>query len=142
MTRHAREATNGPAYDATHERVYPREYLEGVAHFNAARYYAAHEIWEEVWLRSADDAKLFYHMLIQAAVALYHDERGNARGARALYERVCEKLQKMPPVFMSLDVLEFARQFHAFFAGFNDSEVESARAGGEPRPLIRLLRWQ
>ena len=141
MTRQAKEEANGPADDATHERVYPREYLEGVAHFNAGRYYDAHEIWEEIWLRSADDTKLFYHMLIQAAVALYHHERGNAHGARMLYGRVCEKLQKMPPVFMSLDVLEFARQFHAFFAMSNDGDAEFARPGGGPRPLIRLMRW-
>src|SRR3954466_4876322 len=92
-------AINDAAYDATHEGVYPREYLEGIAHFNAGRYYDAHEIWEEIWLRSTDEAKLFYHMLIQAAVALYHHERGNAHGVRALYKRVCEKLQKLPPVF-------------------------------------------
>ena len=142
MIRKAGEEADGAAYDATHERVYPREYLEGVAHFNAGRYYDAHEVWEEIWLRSADDAKLFYHMLIQAAVALYHDERGNAHGARTLYERAREKLQKIPPVFMSLDVVEFARQLHAFFAALNNEDGETARTRGEPRPFIRLRRWQ
>lgn len=141
MTRSPREEITGTGYDATHERVYPREYLEGIAHFNAERYYDAHEIWEEIWLRSTDEAKLFYHMLIQAAVALYHHERGNAQGARALYERVCEKLQKLPPVCMSLDVSEFARQIHARFAGLSEKDVESVPSGNQPPPLIQLLRW-
>src|SRR3954462_2819132 len=120
MTRSPKEETTGMGYDATHERVYPREYLEGIAHFNAGRYYDAHEIWEEIWLRSTDEAKLFYHMLIPTAVALDHHERGNAHGARALYERVCEKLQKLPPVFMSLDVSELACQIHRLLAELSE----------------------
>ncbi len=139
MASDAREETTGSGYDATHERIYPREYLEGIAHFNAARYYDAHEIWEVIWLRSAGDEKRFYHSLIQAAVALYHEGRSNRHGARALYERACEKLQKLPPRFMSLDVTEFGRQFKAFFAGPFEREIESAASGDRPRPLIRLL---
>jgi predicted metal-dependent hydrolase len=141
MMHSAREEITGVGYDATHERVYPREYLEGIAHFNAGRYYDAHEIWEEIWLRSTDEAKVFYHMLIQAAVTLYHHERGNAHGARALYERVCEKLQKLPPVFMSLDVSEFACQLHRLFAELSEKESENVPSGNQPPPLIRLLRW-
>lgn len=142
MTRGARDETIGMEYDATHERIYPREYLEGIRHFNAGRYYDAHEIWEEIWLRSTDAEKLFYQMLIQAAVGLYHIERGNRHGAQSLYERVCEKLQKLPDVFMSLDVAEFARQFDAFCTGWSESKAEAAPSTDRPRPLIRLRRCQ
>jgi predicted metal-dependent hydrolase len=142
MMNGASEAVTGAGYDATHERVYPRQYLEGIAHFNAGRYYAAHEIWEEIWLQSADDAKLFYHMLIQSAVALYHYQRNNLLGARALYERVCEKLQKLPGEFMSLDVTGLARQFHSFFTELSEKDVEHAPSSNRPFPVIRLLRWQ
>lgn len=132
---------NDAGYDAAHERVYPREYLEGIAHFNAGRYYDAHEIWEEIWLRSADEAKLFYHMLIQAAVGLYHYQRNNLHGARVLYERVCKKLQILPDEFMSLDVTELARQLHAFFAELSEKNVEHAPSNNKPFPSIRLSRW-
>jgi uncharacterized protein len=111
-----------------YEQVYPCEYLEGIAQFNAGRYYDAHETWESIWLRSAGETRLFYHALIQAAVALYHHERGNAHGVQALYERACEKLQKLPPRLMSLDVREFEQQFKRFFAVLSDRQ----------RPLIRL----
>jgi len=140
--RGMREETTGAGYDATHAQVYPPEYLEGIAHFNAGRYYEAHEIWEEIWLRSADEEKLFYQMLIQTAVGLHHYQRTNLYGARALYERVCDKLQKLPREFMSLDVSEFARQLHAFFAELSDNDVESAPSSNRRFPLIRLLRWQ
>jgi predicted metal-dependent hydrolase len=141
MMHSMRDETTGLGYDATHKRVYPREYLEGIAHFNAGRYYDAHEIWEAIWLCSTDEAKLFYHMLIQAAVGLYHAERTNGRGAQALYERVCEKLQKLPPVVMSLDVSEFARQIHRYFAELSEKDAESWPSANQPPPLIRLLRW-
>jgi predicted metal-dependent hydrolase len=132
MARSATEEMAGRGYDATHARVYPREYLEGIAYFNAGHYDDAHEIWEDIWRRSAGDAKLFYHMLIQAAVALYHDGRDNAHGTRVLYARMCEKLQKLPPVFMALDISDFARQFESFFA-------EPILSGNRRRPRIRLL---
>jgi predicted metal-dependent hydrolase len=70
-------------------------------------------------------------------VALYHRQRGNAHGARTLYGRASKKLEKLPPVVMSLDVSGFARQLHTCFA-------ELTEARGEPSshqslPLIRLL---
>src|SRR5262249_31389734 len=46
--------------------LYPTQYLDGIEHFNAGRYFEAHEIWEEIWLHSYGDTKLFYQMLIQA----------------------------------------------------------------------------
>jgi len=128
MTANATDKTTGAAFEAQHERVYAREYLDGIIHFNVERYYEAHEIWEAIWLRSAGDTRLFYHMLIQAAVAMYHHQRGNPHGARILYRRASEKLEQLPAHFMSLDVREFERQFKTFFAASADS----------PRPLIRL----
>jgi uncharacterized protein len=139
MLHRSEDAAIRVGYDAAHERLYPREYLEGIAHFNAGRYYEAHEIWEEIWLRSAGETKLFYQMLIQAAVGLYHCRRGNARGTWALYERTCDKLQKLPPLFMSLDVAEFARQWQEFFAETGERRTEAVPSIDKPRPLIRLL---
>ncbi|HXG93066.1 MAG TPA: DUF309 domain-containing protein [Blastocatellia bacterium] len=126
-------------FDEHHKRIYPREYLEGIEHFNARRYYDAHEVWEEIWLRSSDETKLFYQMLIQAAVGLHHYERGNARGGRGMYNNVMEKLQRLPSFFMSLDLADFARQFKRFFTELIENENESAPPEDKPRPIIRLL---
>ena len=138
MTRDAREVTADAGYDETHARVYPREYLDGIAHFNAGRYYDAHEIWEAVWLRSTGETKLFYQMLIQAAAALYHRQRRNAHGARTLYGRTCERLRGLPPVMMSLDVLDFARQFNRCFAQLGEGTIEAEPATNQSL-VIRLL---
>ena len=129
----------GLAFDSTAIETYPREYLQGIEDFNAGRYFDAHEIWEEVWLRSSGDTKLFYQMLIQAAVGLHHYERGNARGARGMHANVLEKLGRLPSVFMSLDLADFSRQFKRALAELIDNNNEAAPADDKHRPRIKLL---
>lgn len=128
-----------PAFENTQSGIYPSHYLEGIEHFNAGRYFDAHEVWEEIWLRSSGDTKLFYQMLIQAAVGLHHYERGNARGARGMYASVMDKLERLPSFLMSLDLDDFSRQFRAFFAELIANNDESAPPPDRPRPRIRLL---
>ncbi|MEK6303591.1 MAG: DUF309 domain-containing protein [Acidobacteriota bacterium] len=126
-------------FTTEHERVYPRQYLEGVEHFNARRYFDAHEVWEEIWLHAAGDTKLFYQMLIQAAVALHHYERGNTRGASGMYQNVNTKLLRLPAMYMSIDLVEFARQFKSFFAELIEKQSEAPAADDQPRPVISLV---
>jgi predicted metal-dependent hydrolase len=128
-----------PAFNTTQSGIHPSHYLEGIEHFNAGRYFDAHEVWEEIWLRSSGDTKLFYQMLIQAAVGLYHYERGNARGARGMHANVVDKLDRLPSFLMSLDLGDFSRQFRCFFAELIDNNDEAAPPADRPRPRIRLL---
>jgi hypothetical protein len=131
--------SRGLAFDSTAMETYPREYLQGIDDFNAGRYFDAHEIWEEVWLRSSGDTKLFYQMLIQAAVGLHHYERGNARGARGMHANVLEKLGRLPSVFMSLDLGDFSRQFKVALKELIDNNNEAAPPDDTHRPRIKLL---
>jgi hypothetical protein len=78
-------------------------------------------------------------MLIQAAVGLHHYEKGNDRGAKGMYKNVCENLQRLPPVFMSLDLPDFSRQYKSFFADLVDGGLENPHPTERPRPLIHLL---
>ena len=132
------ESDNNASVDKAHEKIYPREYIRGIKLFNTKQYFDAHEVWEEIWLRSSGDTKLFYQMLIQAAVGLHHYERGNSRGARGMYKNVCEKLTRLPSFFMSLDLVEFERQFKKFFADLIENENETTLPPDLPRPLICL----
>jgi hypothetical protein len=106
----------------------PREYLEGIEYFNAGHYYEAHEAWEDIWLKSSRDEKLFYQMLIQAAVSLYHHHRGNARGSKRLYRAAMEKLARLPSPMNGLDLVDFSHQLEEFFSGQSPS-----------RPQMKLL---
>jgi uncharacterized protein len=123
---------------AVQEFDYPLEYLNGIKHFNERRYFEAHEAWEEIWLHSSGEVKLFYQMIIQAAVALYHYQRRNPRGARGMYNNVMEKLGRLPTTFMSLNLEDFARQFKAFFAELIEESHENPFTLEKPQPMIHL----
>src|SRR5262245_51768794 len=109
--------------------LYPWEYLEGVVQFNSGHYFEAHEIWEEIWLKSSGEEKVFYQMLIQSAVGLHHFERNNWTGARGMHRRVAEKLATLPRVYMSLDLAVFERQFHAVFKQLIEEGLEAPQPG-------------
>lgn len=125
--------------DTTQTGIYPVHYLQGIDHFNEGKYFDAHEIWEEIWLQSSGDTKVFYQMLIQSAVALYHYERGNARGARGMYGNVITKLDRLPSFMMSLDLTDFAEQFREFFSDLIDDNNDSPPPTDRLRPRIRLM---
>lgn len=60
---------------------FPREHTAGVWLFDRGRYSEAHEHWERLWLKEPQSPKrIFYQMLIHAAVCLHHWARGNRNG--------------------------------------------------------------
>ena len=65
-------------------------FQEGVELFNRARFFAAHEAWEELWLQSQQEEKRFLQGLIQLAAAFHHFQRGNLKGTRSLMEAAVE----------------------------------------------------
>jgi uncharacterized protein len=80
-----------------------RHFREGVAHFNNAEFWHAHESWETLWLASTSDVKQFLQGLIQVAAAFHHVKRGTLRGAPRLFEAGMAKLAPFPPGFCGLD---------------------------------------
>jgi uncharacterized protein len=78
-------------------------FREGAAHFDAGRYYEAHESWEDLWRTLAGDDRLFVQALIQASVALHHLERGNFAGARQLARNTFSKLALLPATKWGVD---------------------------------------
>ena len=76
----AADASRGrlPALD---EREANRLFWQGIAHFNGARYWHAHEAWETLWRSAPDEERDFYQGLIKVAAGLLHLQRRNRRGA-------------------------------------------------------------
>lgn len=58
----------------------PEEVREGARHFNARRYFEAHEAWEDHWGKGGPEERAATLGLIKAAVALHHLEAGNTAG--------------------------------------------------------------
>ena len=99
--------------------------------FNSGDFFACHEVWEDLWLRSSGKDKLFYQSLIQAAVAILHAERGNLGGAVSTWRKARAKLDPLPTNHMGIALGEFREALTKFFAEASDS------ANLPMRPKIR-----
>lgn len=116
---------------------YPEEYLQGIELFNGGEYFEAHETWEGIWLGSTGDEKRFLQGLIQSAVALYHYELSRFGAARKTFERARQKLEGLPPRFMSLEIPQFLDQMEQFF-DYDVHDPPQPSSLGRPRPSIQL----
>ena len=84
----------------------PAAIVAGVEHFNAQRFWEAHEAWEEQWLRSVGDDRLFLQGLIQLAAAYHHVQRGTLRGGVRLFDAAARKLADFPAGHFRVDRAE------------------------------------
>ena len=80
------------------------EYRRGIELFNRGKFFAAHEVLEDVWRAAPQPEKRFLQGLIQIAVGLHHHSRGNLTGARSLLARGAKNLGRYPERYAGMDV--------------------------------------
>lgn len=80
---------------------------EGLRLYEAAEFFAAHEAWENVWLRAHEPEKTFLQGLIQLTAAFHHLQRENRLGTSRLLRAALGRLQHYPEDFggISVDLL-------------------------------------
>ncbi len=64
----------------------------GIEHFNARRFFQAHETWETAWHPSPDDERDFWQGMTQIAVGFTHYQRGNPKGSVTLLQRGARRI--------------------------------------------------
>jgi len=92
--------------------------------WNDGDFFMAHEVLEGLWIRCRDEG---LRGLIQLAVALYHIERGNLKGARTMIERARPRLQNPRNAPFGID-LALMDEYAA--------RVTAALAADEPRSIV------
>jgi predicted metal-dependent hydrolase len=95
--------------------------------FNRGAFWEAHEALETIWRSVPDEREaLVIQGLIQAAAALWHQERGNQHGVSAVGQAALEKLQgpQHPAVEFETERLR--------------AELESALRDGGPAPRLQV----
>jgi hypothetical protein len=80
------------------------QFSRGLALFNRADFFAAHEALEDVWREAPEPERKFLQALIQTAVAFHHYSKGNPIGARSLLVRALRNLENYPAEFGGLDL--------------------------------------
>ena len=81
---------------------------EGVALYNAGRFWEAHEAFEAVWRGAGEAERPLWQGLIQAAAALLHQSRGNAHGVAVVGGAAVEKLRRPAPPGFPIETRGFA----------------------------------
>jgi hypothetical protein len=90
--------------------VADRLFREGVALFNGARYWHAHEAWETLWRAAPDEERDFYQGLIKLAAGFLHVSRRNRRGARNKLSEGIVHLEPYEPVHGGIGVTELVNK--------------------------------
>jgi hypothetical protein len=81
----------------------------GREHFNAGRFFHAHEAWETAWkqAKGTDDAELFKG-LSQLGAGYVHLLRGNRHGAVRLLRRAASRIGQYPRGRLGVDTTDVA----------------------------------
>jgi len=80
----------------------------GIEHFNARRFFQAHETWETAWHPSPDDEREFWQGMTQVAVGFTHYQRGNPTGSVTLLQRGARKIAAYGDVYKGVQVAALA----------------------------------
>ena len=109
-------------------------FQQGLELFNAGEWYAAHDVFEELWHETADPERRSLQGILQVAVAQLHLQRGNRRGATILYGEALGRLKRpgTPDLGLDLEAL----------CGAAQQRLEALQLDGDPEsctvPVLRL----
>ncbi|SPE41419.1 conserved hypothetical protein [Candidatus Sulfopaludibacter sp. SbA3] len=103
--------------------------LRGIELFNREEFFECHEVWEELWTPERGPRRLFLQAMIHMAVACYHCQRGNPRGAQGQFTKGLRKLAEYLPDVEEIDTGRLYRDCEAVL----DRVRAAAPHGGFPR---------
>lgn len=109
---------------------------EGIRHFNAGRYFEAHEALELVWKTTAGPERELYQGIIQAAVGFYHLKQGHWHPALLVFRRALPRLRAFSPGWEGIEVDRLARGVETAMIPlerFEDGGPEPSVAGPFPK---------
>ena len=109
-----------------------RNHELGVGHFNAGRFFPAHEAWETCWkqAKGTPDAE-FFKGLSQLGAGYVHLQRANAHGAFTLLRRAAGRIAAYAGGHHGVDTQALAA------AALADADaVERAQREGRPIPDV------
>jgi predicted metal-dependent hydrolase len=108
------------------------ELMRGLDLFNRAHFFDAHEVLEDVWRPTRRGTKKRRHLqgLVQLAVALHHESRGNLVGARSVLDRALRNLAGAEQSLPQLDLDRLRSEC---------SHWQRHLAGKSPRPSLPCI---
>ncbi len=106
----------------------------GLELFNEGAYFECHEVLEKAWFAEDRPCRALYQGVLQLAIALYHMENSNFRGAVKMFRRAIDKFQQLPEKCQGVDVAWLLQQSRALQQTLHALGPE--RVGEFPRALV------
>ncbi|MFN6519150.1 MAG: DUF309 domain-containing protein [Nostoc sp. CreGUA01] len=107
----------------------PQEFWQGIEQFNSRQFYACHDTLEALWIEASEPEKTLYQGILQIAVALYHLENRNWRGAVILLGEGSNRLRRYPSSYGSIDIDELLSQSVALLKTLQQIGADKISAG-------------
>ena len=92
-------------------------FTRGIEEFNRQYFFEAHDVWEELWMETTGDHRLFYQGLIQTAVGFYHLSKENYKGACSQFGKALTKLGQYLPSCSGIDTQHLVESVRRCAAG-------------------------
>ena len=108
---------------------------EGLACYESARFFDAHEHWELVWLTLSEPEKSFLQALIQMTAAFHHLQSGNLAGAVSLLGRTVRRLEPCPDIFGEILVAPLRVEVGAWLQALESNAPSLPEAKPQIRPV-------
>lgn len=110
-------------------------FQEGIELFNRSEFFAAHELWEEIWRSTTPEPKDLFQGLIQVAAALHQflDLR-RTLGPRRTLAKARRRLEPYTPVSQGLDVEELLDSVRRW-----QDWLETPKGERPEVPVLRVL---
>lgn len=87
-----------------HALLMDTRYLQAIDLFNSSQWYAAHDLFEELWHEFHGPLRAMLQGIIQISVAEYHLENGNIRGSTLLMAEGLNHLQSFRSYALCFDL--------------------------------------
>ena len=101
-----------------------------IEHFDAGRFFPAHEAWETVWKQSkGTEDEEFFKGMSQLGAGYTHYRRGNLHGTHVLIRRALSRITRYGDTHQGIDVAALAEEIEK-----HAELVEKADAAGEAMP--------
>jgi hypothetical protein len=86
----------------------------GRERFNAGDFFAAHELWEDLWRETRGPARTFIQGMVQVAVGLHHHSTGNVTGARSVLARGLRNMARAQALDFECDFAQWQAELQQF----------------------------
>jgi predicted metal-dependent hydrolase len=109
----------------------------GIEHFDAGRFFPAHEAWETAWKQAKGTPdEEFFKGLSQMGAGYVHYRRGNPHGAGVLLRRAISRVKRFGSRHQGVDLERLVAQIGAHAEAFEAAEREGTGLPDLPTPRL------